>query len=373
MTQLPVIGYDELRGRPNYATARNCYAPTPGYRHRRVSRLPLDALSRHGGTSDGIFVPARPVSVQGMHLWNKVSLGRSPFGVSFESVLPRVLRADADSRQLRVLRHVLMSGRCRFLAPCSEWARDLFLGSVEARHRRVLEDKTFVIPPYQAVDEEAEPVEGPRRGERLELLFVGGEFFRKGGEALLAVLAECGEELDLHLTVVSRCDGNDYATPWVSSADVGRARSRLAADPRITWFSSLPNAEVRALARTTHVGVLPTMAETYGYSLLEVMAAGRPVIGTTVQAGPEIVTDDRGWRLELERRPDGLWRGRSGTDFAYELGVLSLSAQLTSVLRSIRADPASVGRRGAAAREHVRNHHQEGRAGAMASAYRLFN
>jgi glycosyltransferase involved in cell wall biosynthesis len=367
--QAPVIGYDELRGRPNYSTARNCYAPVPGVDHVRVSRLPIDAITRHGGIGDASFVPARPSAVDVLHLWNKVSLGRQPWGVSMESVLPRLLRGGQRSPSMRVLRSRVLDDRCRFLAPISDWARELFLNTFNDRELAVVEPKTHRVYPFQAVDSHVPPLVPPADDEPLRIGFVGGDFFRKGGEALLAVADRWGDELDLRFEIVSSCSRTDYATTWLTSAHVDRTRARLAAHPRIDWFPSLANAEVLELMSRTHVGMLPTMAETFGYSLLEFMSRGRPVIGTNVQAGAEILAPDRSWMLELELRPDRLWRGRSGADFAYGLGVLELTEQLGGVLRQIRSDPAALATKGATARAHVATRYCHERTAQMSRIY----
>jgi glycosyltransferase involved in cell wall biosynthesis len=366
-----LIGYDELRGRPNYATARNCYAPVPGVRHTRISRLPVDALARHGGVADAAFLPARPATTDAVHLWNKVSLGRSPWGVSIESILPRLLRAHPGSRLLtRFLRQRLLDDRCRFIAPISDWSRDLFLETLTPPELAVIQPKTHRVYPYQRVDLEHQPVEAPTDDEPLHIGFVGSEFFRKGGEALVAVADRWGEELDLQFHLVTRCARRDYATPWISGDHIKHTRSRLQEHPRISWYPSLPNADVLALMRRVHVGVLPTMAETFGFSLLEFMSVGRPVIGSNVQAGAEILAADRGWTLQLELRSDRLWAGRSGTDFAYGLGVLSLTEQLGAVLHAIRADPSSLVEKGRAALQHVEQRYVQERTAEMSQLYR---
>jgi glycosyltransferase involved in cell wall biosynthesis len=364
-----LIGYDELRGRPNYATARNCYAPVPGIAHARVSRLPLDAVTRHGGVCDAAFLPVRQTRTDALHLWNKVSLGRRAWGVSIESILPRMLRSRPGSPQLRFLRSRLLEDRCRFVAPISDWSRDLFLETLSPAELAVVEPKTHRVYPFQRVDPDQQPLVVPASDEPLHVGFVGGEFFRKGGEALLAVADRWGDELDLRFHVVTACARPDYATPWLTEDDLRRTRARLRAHPRIDWHPSLPNADVLKLMQRVHVGVLPTMAETFGFSLLEFMSAGRPVIGTNVQAGAEIVAADRGWTLQLELRPDRLWLGRSGTDFAYGLGVLSLTEQLGEVLQSIRADPSTLAAKGQAARAHVEDRYFRERTEQMAQLY----
>ncbi|WP_125140102.1 glycosyltransferase family 4 protein [Clostridium transplantifaecale] len=45
--------------------------------------------------------------------------------------------------------------------------------------------------------------------------------------------------------------------------------------------------------------LLPTFADTYGYSLLEMQACGLPVVSTNVRAMPEINDNECGWIAKL--------------------------------------------------------------------------
>ncbi len=51
------------------------------------------------------------------------------------------------------------------------------------------------------------------------------------------------------------------------------------------------------LAKKSHVGLLPTLGDTFGFSTLEMEAAGCPVITTDREARPEIVDDMCGWLI----------------------------------------------------------------------------
>lgn len=64
-------------------------------------------------------------------------------------------------------------------------------------------------------------------------------------------------------------------------------------------YSNLPNDQVLKLMKNSHIGLLPTLGETYGYSILEFHAARCPVITTNVRAIPEISNDKCGWLIEL--------------------------------------------------------------------------
>ena len=56
----------------------------------------------------------------------------------------------------------------------------------------------------------------------------------------------------------------------------------------IFYHKILFNSEVMNILKNTHVGLLPTYADTYGYSVLEAQSFGCPVITTNIRAMPEI-------------------------------------------------------------------------------------
>lgn len=150
------------------------------------------------------------------------------------------------------------------LAPWSEWARRSLIDDYG-----VAPERTVVIPP--GVDLQAWRPGRHRAGEALRLLFVGGDFARKGGHDLLAVVRElAGCELD----VVT----ND---------------ATLLSEPRVRVHRGLgPNDDnLRRLFREADAFVLPTRADCSPIVLLEAMASGLPVVATRVGAIPEQVED----------------------------------------------------------------------------------
>lgn len=53
--------------------------------------------------------------------------------------------------------------------------------------------------------------------------------------------------------------------------------------------------------KKSHIGLLPTYADTYGYSVLEFQAAGCPVITTNIRALTEINDNNVGWIIEIPK------------------------------------------------------------------------
>jgi glycosyltransferase involved in cell wall biosynthesis len=104
-----------------------------------------------------------------------------------------------------------------------------------------------------------------RNGHRVRLLFVGGDFDRKGGPLLLeSMQGSLGERCELD--VVTQADVEPRPNVRVHR-DIG------------------PNSpELRGLFEAADIFVLPTYADCLALVLMEAAAAGLPVISTTVGA-----------------------------------------------------------------------------------------
>jgi glycosyltransferase involved in cell wall biosynthesis len=108
----------------------------------------------------------------------------------------------------------------------------------------------------------------------VRVLFVGGDWVRKGGPQLLEAWRACGFAECAALDVVSD-------SPLVSPLDAGNLsvhRGVRAYTP--TWFELWRHADVFAM---------PTRGEAFGMVFQEAAAAGLPAIGTRINAIPEIV------------------------------------------------------------------------------------
>lgn len=175
-----------------------------------------------------------------------------------------------DTSELtRTIKHRLVQRTFRLASLCvgwSEWARRSFTNDYG-----VSAQKTAVIPP--GVDlERFTPRALPTRQGLPRLLFVGGDFQRKGGDLLLDVFRQ-------HLR--GRC-----ALDLVTRDDV-------IAEEGVTVHRNLTadSPELRRLYDEAHAFVLPTRADCFSIASLEAMAKGLPVVVTGVGGIPEIVED----------------------------------------------------------------------------------
>ena len=107
-------------------------------------------------------------------------------------------------------------------------------------------------------------------GEPVRLLFVGGDFARKGGDLLLEVFEQQFAGMcELHLVT----------------------RSEIRPRPGVRIYNDL-SPMIRAFAHSyaaADIFVLPTVADCFSLASLEAMASGLPVISTAVGGIPEII------------------------------------------------------------------------------------
>lgn len=164
------------------------------------------------------------------------------------------------------------------LVTSSRWAQRSLVHDYGVPPRRIQ-----VLPPGPAPEffalgrrrtaDTAAPADRPVR-----VLFVGGDFARKGGPLLLECFSQAlADRCELHL---------------VTGADVLRG-------PNVYVHRGLrPNSpELCALYAQADVFVLPSLADCFPNALLEAAAAGLPIVTTTVGALGEAVLDGESGRL----------------------------------------------------------------------------
>jgi glycosyltransferase involved in cell wall biosynthesis len=141
----------------------------------------------------------------------------------------------------------------------------------------IAEDRISVIPP--GVDIEVWSGLAANRdhvaGAKTRLLFVGGDFARKGGHILVEAFRK-GLQDRCELDIVTRDDEAQSAVSGMSGARIHTGMT--------------PNcAELQDLYRRADLFVFPTLADCLPIAVMEAMAAGLPVVATGVGALAEEV------------------------------------------------------------------------------------
>lgn len=134
-------------------------------------------------------------------------------------------------------------------------------------------NKVAVIHSGVRIDEWRPQVKMPARGRKLRLLFVGGDFCRKGGDVLLTAF-QSGLKSFCEMDIVTK-------DPTIMESDGIRVHHDLCPnDPRL-----------KQLFLQSDIFVLPTQGDATPFSILEAMACGLPIITTNVGALGELVQD----------------------------------------------------------------------------------
>jgi glycosyltransferase involved in cell wall biosynthesis len=158
----------------------------------------------------------------------------------------------------------MLQGATRLL-PWSTWT-----GASLQEHYGVDSQRIEVVPPGVDLDV-WRPAKPPEAGP-LRILFVGGDWKRKGGDLLLEAFRRL---------------------PPGQAELVAVTRTPLPPEPGLTaYYHLVPNSpELIQLYHSCHVFVLPTRAEAFGIAAVEASAAGLPVLATAVGGLSDIVVN----------------------------------------------------------------------------------
>lgn len=179
--------------------------------------------------------------------------------------------ADSPGSLLERFKHrrnrLLFQGAARIL-PWSSWVRDSLISEYG-----VTSDRITVLP--SGVDLDLwKPATEERKSGPMQVLFVGGDFVRKGGETLLEAFRTLPAG-SAELTLVTRSD--------------------VAPEPGVRVFRDLNSNDPRLVQifRDSDVFALPTEAEAFGMVAVEAAASGLPIIATSVGGLSDIVIDGK--------------------------------------------------------------------------------
>lgn len=122
------------------------------------------------------------------------------------------------------------------------------------------------------------PVEQPDN-DFFEVLFVGNASIRKGITYLLQAFSLL-QHPKKRLTIVGTIQ-----------PELAKIINQAASDRNIITTGHMPHSEVKKIMSRTHVMVLPSIEDGFGYVQAEAMACGCPVIATTNTGAADLFTD----------------------------------------------------------------------------------
>jgi glycosyltransferase involved in cell wall biosynthesis len=156
------------------------------------------------------------------------------------------------------------------LVSWSKWAAQSLIDDYQ-----VPEGKIIIVPPAMAKRNTKYTARRKESGGKLRLLFVGGEFKRKGGEMLVTLMNEgLGGVCELDIVTKDKVE---------CSSECIRVHRGLEHDSPV----------LAELFSAADVFVLPTNWDMLGIVLIEASAAGLPCIATNIAGIPEVIEDGR--------------------------------------------------------------------------------
>lgn len=286
-----------------------------------------------------------------LHYFNGISLGHKPWIASFETSLPRVNHFYSS------IQKKLSSSQCKHLIAISKCAFNIQsenLKSTSTDVRNLILNKTSILHPPQhpiikSITEKPE-------NKTLTLTIIGADFFRKGGlEILEAIEYLLDKKHELTLNIVSRMQFGDYASRTTKS-DYDKALSIIKKYPNsIHHISQTSNDEVINLLKKSDVCLLPTYADTYGYSVLEAQACGCTVITTDIRALPEINSNEVGYLIKVPK--DDLGNGKLNSSKERAIFSSIIKDNLIAILLDMIDKPKNVLNKGKLSLERIKTFH----------------
>jgi len=193
----------------------------------------------------------------------------------------------------------LVADTCKKLLPLSEYSfeqiKKLLAIYCDKDTQQIIENKMQILHPAQELLITRQEIEEKIVANRkLRFIFVGRDFWRKGGAICLKALEKYRK--DVEFTLISSLGDEDLA--YRSSR---QELLKYISNNRdwINYYPSTSNEDTLKLMISSDVGLLPTYADTYGFSVLEMQSAGLPCITTDVCALPHMNNSDIGWVLEV--------------------------------------------------------------------------
>lgn len=330
--------------RHSYPDVRLCRVVTPF----RVMKSLYRRLGLPTGFVENTHIPPAFPPVDLLHVWRTVCYGRLPWVVTTSVGLPFGWPQEKWAKALALL----ASDQCKRIIVNSRhayrWQERKLERSPQLAERIRAKLEVLHTPQDVLVDRwDKKPVDP----NSVVFTIVGHEFFRKGGHHLLNVAARLIQDgAPIQINVVSRLKKDEFGC---ASDDVlNRVREEISKANYIHWFESLPNDEVLRLLASSHVGVLLSYCEAYGYSVLEAQASGCAMITTDVFALPELNDESTGWVVPVAQ--EGL--DYRSVDDRIKMGEI-IESRLLAVMTQILNERDTLRRKGEAAIERIRRRH----------------
>lgn len=288
------------------------------------------------------------------HFFNTINFTNKSWIITFEQLIP--FRSSSYSYLNKMAIKRISHTSCKKVIAISEWSYKIQLNFVKNNYPQYLssiKDKIIVMHPAQKVlinkyeDKKLDD-------ENIIFTIIGTDFFRKGGLEVLRVFEKL-RNTNIKLNIVSSLQ-YDFFASRTTSMQHDEALNYINGNDNITHYQKLDNNKVLEMLKDTHVVLLPTYSDTYGYSILEGQAAGCPVISTDIRVLPEINNDKVGWIISVPK--DEFGTAKLNTEQQVKSFSKILENRLTQIIEEdILTNPSIIKIKGEKSLERIKKDH----------------
>lgn len=258
-----------------------------------------------------------PTGCDVFHFFNCINLGKhNKWVISVESGVPwpvSVTRCveseDADLSSIAQDKYVerrikaLANSNCLGLLALSHCTENIQREIIKQfpQYESIIAKKMITLLPPQklVINDVKEKRVTWNEEEPLTFIYVGSDFYRKGGRETVQVLSELHKRYLFKLILISSM-AVDEKRYMRSENDEKESKCLIERNKDwIEYYDRLPNTEVLEKMKKAHVCLLPTWMDTFAYSVLEAQACGTPVISTSLRALTEINNENVGWLIDV--------------------------------------------------------------------------
>lgn len=258
-----------------------------------------------------------PTGCDVFHFFNCINLGKhSKWVISVESGVPwpvSVTRCveseDADLSSIAQDKYVerrikaLANSNCLGLLALSHCTENIQREIIKQfpQYESIIAKKMITLLPPQKliIGDVLEKGVTWIEEEPLTFIYVGSDFYRKGGRETVLVLSELHKRYSFKLILISSM-AVDEKRYMRTENDEKESKCLIEKNKDwIEYYDRLPNTEVLEKMKKAHVCLLPTWMDTFAYSVLEAQACGTPVISTSLRALTEINNENVGWLIDV--------------------------------------------------------------------------
>lgn len=253
-------------------------------------------------------------NIDGYHFFNHISKTNINFITTYETFLPRIeefndihhfgddLKIKLNNKKIESKLKLLAQENCKkiiSLSKCNFNLQKKLLEKYPSYKEEIRKKMILIHPPQEILDEKVKRLED----NKIKFIYVGRDFIRKGGSEIVTAFNNVSKYVDnIELILITNLEST-YNYVFKEFQDeksyINSIKKIIVDNKKISHYTNLDNKDVIKLMKESHIGLLPTWGDTYGYSVLEFQATGCPVITTNVRALTEINNEECGWIIDL--------------------------------------------------------------------------